>query len=504
MKRTTRQAAAVGAATAALLTTLVAPAPADNGTNSSALRTGVTAAGIKTHLTAFQSFATANNNQRSAGTIGHTASAEYVEAKLIAAGYNVSRQYFTYPKWDQTAESVLSAGSLALVDGTDFAAMDYSGSGSATGAVVVVDVVEPSVGGSTSGCEAADFAGFPAGAIALVQRGSCAFADKALNAQAAGASAVVIYNEGNEPGRSDLLFGTLGEPGVTVPVVGTSYATGRDLATQATATVAVTGVITNTSTYNVLADTKSGRSDRLVVAGGHLDSVPDGPGINDNGSGTATLLEVALQMADQRIKPRNMVRFAFWSGEEDGLIGSEYYVAQLSKTQIRQHMANLNFDMIGSPNYGRFIYDGDGSAAADPSEGAGPNGSDVIEAIFTSYFDGRGLTSAPTAFDGRSDYGPFIEVGIPAGGLFTGAEDVKTADEAALFGGTAGEAFDKCYHSLCDDITNINITALDEMSDAVAHAVLSLAMSTSAINGASKGNGAGTSDFEYKGSHAQR
>jgi Zn-dependent M28 family amino/carboxypeptidase len=499
MKRTTRNAAALVSATA-LLTILAAPAPADNGTNSSALRTGVTAAGIKTHLTAFQGFAAANGGERSAGTGGHTASAEYVAGKLTAAGYNVTRQYFTYDKWEQTAPSVLSAGAPVLIEDVDFASMSYSGTGSATGPLVAVDLMEPPLGGSTSGCEAADFAGFPAGAVALIQRGTCAFVDKALNAQVAGASAVVIYNEGNESGRIDLFFGTMGGTGVTIPVVSTSYGVGRSLTTQGSATVAVTGLLTEIETYNVLADTKTGRTDRLVVAGGHLDGVPEGPGINDNGSGTATLLEVALQMSAQGIKPRNMVRFAFWSGEEDGLIGSDYYVAQLSKTQIRQHLANLNFDMIASPNYGRFIYDGDGSATPD----AGPNGSDVIEAIFESYFTGQGLTSAPTAFDGRSDYGPFIAVGIPAGGLFTGAEDVKTAAEAALFGGTAGEAFDRCYHSACDDITNINVVALDEMSDAVAHSVLSLAMSTSAINGASKGNGAGTSDFEYKGNKAQR
>jgi Zn-dependent M28 family amino/carboxypeptidase len=500
MKRTTRRAAATLATTALLLTTFATAAPADNGTNSSALRASVTTAGIQTHLTAFQGFATANNNQRGAGTGGHTASAEYVEAKLSAAGYAVTRQYFTYDKWEQTADSVLSAGSLALVDGIDFFAMTYSGSGSATGAVVAVDVVEPPVGGSTSGCEATDFSGFPAGAVALVQRGTCEFAVKAQNAQAAGASAVVIYNEGNDPDRIDLFGGTLSEPTFTIPVVSASYAVGRALASQASATVGVIGLLTNIETYNVLADTKSGRTDRLVVAGGHLDGVPEGPGINDNGSGTATLLEVALQMAAKGLKPRNVVRFAFWSGEEDGLIGSEFYVSQLSKTQIRQHMANLNFDMIASPNYGRFVYDGDGSA----SEEAGPNGSDVIEALFTSYFDGQNLTSAPTAFDGRSDYGPFIEVGIPAGGLFTGAEDLKTATEAALFGGTAGQAFDPCYHSACDTTSNINVTALDEMSDAVAHAVLSLAMSTSSINGTGKGNGAGTSDLEYKGNRAQR
>jgi Zn-dependent M28 family amino/carboxypeptidase len=110
----------------------------------------------------------------------------------------------------------------------------------------------------------------------------------------------------------------------------------------------------------------------------------------------------------------------------------------------------------------------------------------------------------PTAFDGRSDYGPFIEAGIPAGGLFTGAEDIKSAEEARLFGGTAGEAFDPCYHAACDDITNLNKTALDQMSDATTHATLAFAQTTSAVGGTEQGSGTPSSKLEYKGPHAQR
>ena len=498
MKRRIRSGAAA-LATVGLLTALAVPALADNGTDSSGLRAAVNAAGITTHLNAFQSIATANGGTRSAGTDGHRRSAEYIERLLKAAGYNVRQQPFSYAKWEQLGPTTFSAPGVSLVELVDYLAMDYSASGLASGPIVAVDLFEPPVvGGSTSGCEVDDFAGFEAGAIALLQRGGCTFAVKTDNTIAAGAVGVIIYNEG-DPGRVDLFGGTLGGA-TTVPVLSTSYAAGQLLRSVASASFTVDSKLTNITTYNLLADTPTGRADRLVVAGGHLDSVPEGPGINDNGSGTAALLEVALQMAKLNIRPRNMVRFAFWSGEEDGLIGSEHYVAQLSKAQIRQHMANLNFDMIASPNYGRFIYDGDGSATPD----AGPNGSDVIESIFEDYFAGEALKTAPTAFDGRSDYGPFIDAGIPAGGLFTGAEDIMTAAEADLFDGVAGVAFDACYHVVCDDISNINQLALGEMSDAVAHAVLSLAMSTSAINGTGQGNGAGSSDFEYKGSHAQK
>jgi Zn-dependent M28 family amino/carboxypeptidase len=241
------------------------------------------------------------------------------------------------------------------------------------------------------------------------------------------------------------------------------------------------------TTRNVLADTPGGRSDRLVVVGAHLDSVPAGPGINDNGSGSAAILEIALQMAELGIQPRNQVRFAFWSAEEEGLFGSEYYVSQLSTRDIKNTAVNLNFDMVGSPNFVRFVYDGDGSGTGT----VGPNGSDVVEDVFLDYFAAQGLPTEPTAFDGRSDYGPFIDVGIPAGGLFTGAEGIKTPEQAAIYGGTAGLAYDPCYHQACDTFANNSDQALDEMSDAAAHAVLTFAMTTSSVNGTGKGKGKG-------------
>jgi Zn-dependent M28 family amino/carboxypeptidase len=232
--------------------------------------------------------------------------------------------------------------------------------------------------------------------------------------------------------------------------------------------------------------------------GGHLDSVPEGPGINDNGSGTGAILETAIQMAELGIEPVNRVRFAFWSGEEDGLIGSDFYVAQLTKKEIKDHAVNLNFDMVGSPNFVRFVYDGDGDAFGTK----GPTGSNVVEEVFLDYFESQGLETEPTAFDGRSDYFGFIENGIPAGGLFTGAEDIKSAEEAGIYGGTAGLAYDPCYHAACDDIDNINPLALEQMADAIAHATLTFAMTSSAVPGTAKGKGGGADAMQYKGSKA--
>jgi Zn-dependent M28 family amino/carboxypeptidase len=208
-------------------------------------------------------------------------------------------------------------------------------------------------------------------------------------------------------------------------------------------------------------------------------------------------------MAALELEPRNKVRFAWWGAEEAGLLGSEYYVSQLSARDIKKIALNLNFDMIASPNYVPFVYDGDGSATAL----SGPNGSKTIEAVFLEYFDEvENLVTQPTAFDGRSDYGPFIAVGIPAGGLFTGAEDLKTEAEAALYGGEAGQPYDSCYHLACDNIDNVDEEALDLMSDAAAHATMTFAMTTSSVNGSDKGKGLGKwrDGMEYQGSHAKK
>jgi Zn-dependent M28 family amino/carboxypeptidase len=180
------------------------------------------------------------------------------------------------------------------------------------------------------------------------------------------------------------------------------------------------------------------------------------------------------------------------------LLGSQFYVDNLSKREIKNIALNLNFDMIGSPNFVRFIYDGDGSETALK----GPNGSARIEDVFINYFAEIGLATEPTAFDGRSDYGPFIAVGIPAGGLFTGAEEIKTEEEAAIYGGTAGDQYDPCYHLACDTFDNISEEALDQMSDAAAHAILTFAETTSAVNGADKGKGLGNwkNGMPYRGS----
>jgi len=489
-----RRLIAAAAATGLALTAAVAlPASADSGGSASKkLRTAVTPAGISEHLRAFESIAAANDGTRSSGTPGYTASRDYVVQKLRAAGYKPVVQAFDFPFFEELAPSTLrqvSPDATTYTNPDDFSTMTYSASSDGapvSGTVVAVDTELTPTDTSTSGCEDSDFDGFAAGSIALMQRGTCTFGQKVANAAARGAAAAIIFNRGT-PGNEESIAGTLGTP-ADIPALGASFALGQDLADPAGTTVELS---TDTQseirkTYNITAQTTGGDPSNVVMAGAHLDSVTAGPGVNDNGSGSATILEVAEQLAAKKIKPRNQVRFAWWGAEEFNLLGSQHYVDDLKENNpgaLEDIRLYLNFDMVGSPNYVRFVYDGDNSTfGEDDGAALGPAGSGQIEALFHDYFAGQGLASDETPFNGRSDYGPFIAEDIPSGGLFTGAEGAKTAEQAAVYGGTAGEAYDECYHSACDGFGNVNQKALDEMSDAVAHAVATYAFSTKSLD----------------------
>ncbi|WP_308207819.1 M28 family peptidase [Actinomadura madurae] len=230
--------------------------------------------------------------------------------------------------------------------------------------------------------------------------------------------------------------------------------------------------------------------------GAHLDSVPAGPGINDNGTGAAALLAIAGKFRELGAgNVRNRVRFVWWGAEEEGLRGSAHYVRSLSRADREKIALNLNFDMLGSPNGVRGVYDGDHSSGAGTRA---PAGSGAIERMFREYFKRRGLATAEAEFNGRSDYGPFIERGIPAGGIATGAGGRKTSAEAAMFGGRAGAAYDPCYHRKCDRLGNVNLKLLDGNADAIAHVLQHLARTTVAVNGGARldlGRGSSSAPF---------
>jgi Zn-dependent M28 family amino/carboxypeptidase len=474
------------AAVALLFAVPAAAGAAPNNNNVAKLTKAVTVGGIYEHLNAFQAHADANGGNRFAGQPGHDASAQYVYDRARAAGYDVRFHEFEYEALEDLSilekTAPLPLRQYAYIE--HFIGARTSAEGEATATLVAVDLKIPPTGGSTSGCDDADFAGFPMGAIALIQRGTCDFAVKAFKAQTAGAAGVIIMNEGNAPDRMGLINPNV--TGSSIPVIATTFAAGDELrngvtngTTSTTVHIKVDFFRGTFTTRNVIADSQGGMESNTIVVGAHLDSVLAGPGVQDNGSGSGAILEIAEQMA--KVKPRNHVRFIWFSAEESGLIGSTRYVASLSEDELSEIAAMLNFDMIASPNFARFVYDGSNAAA--------PAGSGAIEEFFNDYFDARGLAHEPTPFDGRSDYGPFIAKGIPAGGLFTGAENIKTAAQVALYGGLAGVAYDHCYHKACDTIANINDEALDQMSDAAAAATITLAQSTTSINGVQgKGN----------------
>jgi aminopeptidase Y len=432
----------------------------------------ISPADLREHLVALQRIASRNGGNRFAGTAGYDASARYVAARMRAAGYHVRFQQFRFPFVADRSPPVLrTSGAERFRPNRDYGTLLYPGSGAVEAPVVAVDLLlpSPSANASTSGCEAADFASFPRGAVALLQRGGCFFRQKVENATGAGAAAVIVMNEGN-PGRRGLFQATLGSPQVSIPAlaasaqVGDALRNGRTAGATGVNVVLQADVIAETRrTRNVVAESRTGNPANLVVAGAHLDSVDRGPGVNDNGSGSALVLAVAESLA--RSHPANRLRFVWWGGEELGLLGSRHYVSALTQADRRRHALYLNFDMVGSKNYIPFVYEGSGGG------NAAPPGSAEIERVFTRYFAARGQKVIPASLGGGSDHASFARAGIPVGGLFTGADGDKSAAQQDSFGGQAGAPYDACYHRSCDTLANVDVAVATKLARAAAFAV---------------------------------
>ncbi|CAI7650124.1 hypothetical protein PCG10_002646 [Penicillium crustosum] len=399
------------------------------------------------------------------GSAAHNDTVDFLYRELKKTGYyNVWKQPQVHT-WT-TAKTTLTLDGEAI----EASAMTYSPSADVTAELAVV---------LNLGCKASDYPSDVAGGIALVKRGECTFAEKSVLAAAAKAAAVLVYN--NEEGSvSGTLGGVTNELGPYSAIAGISDVDGKALLSAAakgavTLDLAIDSRIENRTTFNVIAETKGGDHNNVVSLGGHTDSVEAGPGINDDGSGIISNLVVAKALTRYSVK--NAVRFFFWTAEEFGLLGSEYYTSHLSAEELAKIRLYLNFDMIASPNYALMIYDGDGDAFNQ----TGPAGSAQIEALFENYFKSKKLAYIPTEFDGRSDYDGFISRGIPAGGLFTGAEGLKTAAQAKLFGGQANVSYDVNYHAAGDDFKNLNHEAFLINSKATAFAVAKYANSLDSI-----------------------
>jgi Zn-dependent M28 family amino/carboxypeptidase len=439
------------------------------------LQKRMTADAMMAHLKKLQEIANAHDGNRALGTSGYDASVDYVANTLRDKGFDVQTPEFEVhlPYADEPSLTVngdkVAAKPLEFTKGTP--------PDGVTGPLVPARVED------TPGCTASDYDGLPvAGAVVLVDRGKCPFGAKQTVAAERGAVALIVAN--NEDG--DGMGGTLGEEtDVKIPVISVTKATGERLrAAPGPTTIKLNAGVRNEKTRNVIAQTKTGSTANVVMIGAHLDSVAEGPGINDNGSGVAAVLETALQLGNSP-QVTNAVRFGFWGAEEHGLLGSNNYVRSLNVDALKDIALYLNFDMIGSPNPGYFTYDGDQSTKPNDNEGVPrvPEGSAGIERTLVAYLKGAGKPAEDTSFNGRSDYDAFTLAGVPAGGLFSGAEDKKTVAQAERWGGQADEPFDPNYHKATDTLDHVDRTALEIMGGGVAYAVGFYAQDQSGRNG---------------------
>ncbi|KAI0885462.1 Zn-dependent exopeptidase [Annulohypoxylon maeteangense] len=400
-------------------------------------------------------YSTAGRN-RVHGTEGHLKTVQYFSDQLSALG-----DYYDIKLQDFTTEVTLATHAELSVGGKTLEAGGFSFGKNGTWTDV------PLVTVANLGCNAVDHPETLTGAIALIARGDCTFVQKITLAGQKGAVGAIIYNNADV----GIAAGTLGGVNDLIPVGGISRADGLRLVSQIANGTTVTSsgdfwqYIANLTSHNVIASSKSGDASNVLFLGAHSDSVDAGPGINDNGSGSCGILTVAKALA--KYTTDNQVRFAWWTAEEEGLLGAEHYVRVAAPADLDKIRLYLNFDMIASPNYVLGIYDGDGSAF----NLSGPAGSAEVEKLFEDWYTAQELPFVPSEFNGRSDYGPFLDAGVPSGGLDTGADGTKTEEEVTLFGGTAGIWYDPNYHSAADNVTNLNLVAFEATSKAIAHAV---------------------------------
>ncbi len=439
------------------------------------LRARVTVGAMTAHLAKLQEIADTHGGNRAVGAPGYEASVDYVAGVLRGRGFDVQTPEFEVRVFN-AEEPELTVGGEAF----EASALKFT-IGTPPEGVSGPLVAAPA--DETPGCVPADYDGLPVrGAVVLVDRGSCPFHEKQAVAAGLGAVALVVADNVDE----ESISGTLGEDtAVTIPVLGVSKDDGARLrGNPGPATVRLEASTDTVKVRNVIAQTKTGSPSDVVMVGAHLDSVPEGPGLNDNGSGVAAVLETAVQLGAEP-QLRNAVRFGFWGAEEVGLRGSKKYVGSLDVEALKDIALYLNFDMIASPNPGYFTYDGDQSTAPGQDQGVPrvPEGSAGIERTLVGYLAAQGKPARDTSFDGRSDYEGFTVAGVPAGGLFAGAEEKMTAEQAALWGGVADAPFDPNYHKDTDTLAMINAEALGIQGGGVGYAVGRYAQDLGGRNG---------------------
>lgn len=424
------------------------------------LRTRVAIEGVLEHLSALQDIADNNNHTRAAGTSGFDQSVEYVAKALKDKGFDVNVPEYDFKYFDIKSHE-LTVGAKKV----DSNVLGYSPGGNVRGRLV------PALDGRSTGCSGADYDGLDVkGAAVLLERGACSFANKEQIAAERGALALIITDNvhRNDPG------GTLG-PDATprIPVLTVTKSVGEDLrAHPDPVELTVDAQTTIMKARNVIAQTKTGSPSDVVMAGAHLDSARTDPGINDNGTGVAAVLQTALQMGPTP-EIKNAVRFAFWGAQQQGLAGSTNYIKSLRITALKDIALYLNYDMLGSPNAGFMTYDGDQSTEPSPDSTPTPipEGSAGIERTEVAYLAEQGKKAYDTPYDGRSDYDAFTKAGIPTGGIFSGAEAIMSTGQARDWGAKANEPFAPNYHQAADTLANVNKNALAINVGAVAYTI---------------------------------
>ncbi|KAF6807926.1 peptidase family M28 [Colletotrichum sojae] len=403
-----------------------------------------------------------NHPTRVIGSDGHAGTLDYINFNLAKLGdyYNVWNQTFPAVSGNVFESRLVlgdqvprSASPMALTPPTKNKEPVH-------GDLVLV---------KNEGCDASDYPEKLKGNIALILRGTCPFGTKSEQAGKAGAVAAIVYNY-----EKETVHGTLGTPSPDhVATFGLGFDDAEPIVKKlqdgetVDAIAYIDAVVNTIHTTNILAQTTGGDPENCVMLGGHSDSVADGPGINDDGSGSLSLLEIATQLT--KFSVNNCVRFAWWAAEEEGLLGSDYYVSVLSPEENQKIRLFMDYDMLGSPNFAYQVY--------NATNAVNPTGSEELRDLYVEWYEAHGLPYTFIPFDGRSDYDAFIRNGIPGGGIATGAEGVKTEEEAKLFGGKAGDWYDPCYHQLCDDVSNVNLTAWELNTKLVAHSVAKYAVS---------------------------
>ena len=388
-------------------------------------------AGVASHLRALHRIAREHGGTRAAGTAGDRATADYLVERLRGAGYTVTRQPVRFPYFETTGHPRVSQRGRRLPGGPrTVRALQYTPGGSWRGRLRRIG----------TGCRRSQTAALGRGEVALARRGICTFRRKAQLAADRGAGALLVAGRAGEP----MVSASLQRPGVSIPALLVSHEAAQRLRSGEPLSVRVRAVSEMRASDNVLAQAPYPPA-RSAMAGAHLDSVPDSPGLNDNGSGTAAVLDVAERLAADHKSPR--LRFAFWAAEELGLVGSRRYVRTLDAAGRRAIVSYLNLDMVGSPRARSIVY----AAGADPTERR-------LERLLLAALRREDVRARARRVPGRSDHSPFARAGIPVGGLFTGA----------------GPPADPCYHRACDDLANVDVELTQSMADAARHALLRL------------------------------